>query len=434
MGKAGGDGRAKRRSQLLVFVHIPKTAGTTLRAILNMNEPGPRTQALGNVFKGGGGLSKELIGRLRDGKGPELKGVGLVRGHFPLGIREYIRQYIRKDTEVRWFTFLRDPVDRTLSHYFQVVEYEGSHELPPLPASATLEDALEGGYIHDNLHTRMLSGIPDPFGEVTEEMLERAKRNLREELVFFGLTERFDESLVLAKQRLGFRGILYRSSSRVNDARPRGREVPAELARAAERCNRYDIELYREARELFDAAPELGELEFEVELAALRAAKADGELALDVPPPDRFDGGPEAWRMLLVARAELQRAEWQHARSRLSGIARTAEQETLESELSAARSRVNQLDRQLERVKTASAEKSEVLKDRGERLRATRSRKRELEEEVQRLRDGGSRPKGSKRAKARRPKGDAQRRRKKAKASAAGGTPEPDRGVGSDGG
>ena len=57
----------------------------------------------------------------------------------------------------------------------------------------------------------MLSGLTEPFGEVTDEMLEQAKHNLREELVFFGLTERFDESLVLAKRRLGFRSILYRS-------------------------------------------------------------------------------------------------------------------------------------------------------------------------------------------------------------------------------
>ena len=123
----------------------------------------------------------------------------------------------------------------------------------------------------------MLSGVPEPFGEVDDEMLEQAKHNLREELVFFGLTERFDESLVLAKRRLGFRSILYRTSGRVNTSRPRGEEVPKELVEAAEACNRYDIELYRYATELFEAAPEREELEFEVELAALRAAKAEGE-------------------------------------------------------------------------------------------------------------------------------------------------------------
>src|SRR2546423_7783895 len=79
---------------LLVFVHIPKTAGTTLRAILNMNEPGSRSRALGNVFKGGGGLSKAPVESMRDGRGPDLKeGVRVLRGHFPLGIREYLPKY-----------------------------------------------------------------------------------------------------------------------------------------------------------------------------------------------------------------------------------------------------------------------------------------------------------------------------------------------------
>ncbi len=86
-----------------------------------MNEPGRRTKALGNVFKGGGGLDPTLIDRLRDEAGPiDLKRVLLVRGHFPLGIRELLPKWIPKDRELRCFTFLREPVDRTVSHYFEV--------------------------------------------------------------------------------------------------------------------------------------------------------------------------------------------------------------------------------------------------------------------------------------------------------------------------
>jgi hypothetical protein len=60
--------RGPQREPLLVFVHIPKTAGTTLRTILSMNEPGARSRALANVFKGGGGISKTMIERLRKGE------------------------------------------------------------------------------------------------------------------------------------------------------------------------------------------------------------------------------------------------------------------------------------------------------------------------------------------------------------------------------
>ena len=322
-----------------------------------MNEPGDRSRGLGNVFKGGGGISRGLIDRLRDDRGPNLRGVGLVRGHFPLGIRDYLSNCLPRSRELRCFTFLREPADRTLSHYFRIRESATPYGLPPLPADATIEDALERGYIHDNLHTRMLSGQVEPFGTVDEEMLEQAKRNLREELVFFGLTERFDESLVLAKRRLGFRSILYKTSGRVNTARARGEEVPDELLETAREYNRYDIELYRYAQELFDAAPERSELDFEVELAALRVAKADGELDAEVPMPDRYGGDEQAWRMLLEARTEAQHLEWELAEAgvRAAAARRTMREVKEQMErMESAPERLNELEQEVERLQAAA--------------------------------------------------------------------------------
>jgi hypothetical protein len=281
-----------------------------LTKVLTVHGRAGRTRQAGNVFKGAGGVKRDVaFERLRQEAGPSLEGVALVVGHFPLGLR----QRLTEDRELRCFTFLREPSDRILSHYFAVREQpaqsRGKYALSPLPADPSIDDMVAAGYIHDNLQTRMLCGDPEPFGEVTGEMLEAAKRNLRDELVFFGLTERFDESLVLAKRRLGLRGILYRSSRRVNPARPREDEIPAGLRHAAERCNRYDIELYRHAQELFDSAPELTELEFEVELAAFRAAMADSEAEAKVPAPDGFTGDEDAWRMLLQACVTVLRYE-----------------------------------------------------------------------------------------------------------------------------
>ena len=381
-----GRHEGKEATPLLVFVHIPKTAGTTLRTVLSMNEPGSRSRALANVFKGGGGISTRMIERLRKGSGPDLGNVRLLRGHFPLGIREYLP----KDREVRCFTFLREPADRTLSHYFAIREIGRGYGLPPLPAEATVDDALEGGYIHDNLQTRMLSGDPEPFGEVTDEMLERAKRNLRGELVFFGLTERFDESLVLAKLRLGFRGILYRTSGRVNPERPRGGDVPKGLLEQAERCNRYDIELYRYAEELFDDSPELGQLDIEAELAALRAAKGDGEIQVDAPAPEGFDGNEVEWRMLVEARATAQRLEWDRTRHRIPHVEPTVQDEAREEELKATRSRTKELEREIERLQGARS-KTRKLEQEIEILKGARLKAKRLEQEVERLEGESSR-------------------------------------------
>jgi hypothetical protein len=367
----------RRRGRLLVFVHVPKTAGTTLRTVLNMAQPGARSRALGNVFKGGGGIDKGMMARFAKRDGVDLSGVELVRGHVPLGIREYLPRHLPKQRDLQCFTFLREPAERTLSHYFQVREkHEGSGgpkrlSLSRLPADPTLDDLLDQGYIHDNLHTRMLSGDPEPFGEVTDEMLDRAKQNLRTELVFFGLTERFDESLVLAKRRLGLGSLLYRSDDRVNPTRPRGDAIRRDLLEAAQRCNRYDIELYRYATELFDGTPELEELEFQVDVAALTAARADGEIDLDVPAPAGFGGDEEAWRMLLQARAISQRLERE-----LAGYRIRAEGE---------RARTRELRQRIERLETDPA-LVEKLEREIEAFRSDSSRTEELEREIERLR------------------------------------------------
>jgi len=356
---------------LLLFVHIPKTAGTTLRAVFRMNQPRPRSRGLTNVFKGSGGVSTTLIERLRDGHVRDLSRVMLLQGHVPLGVRDYLQSYLPDGRELRCFTFLREPVDRTLSHYFSIRGLQRPYKLAPLGDDATLEDAVAAGYIHDNLQTRMLSGLSEPFGPVDDEMLERAKHNLREGLVFFGLTERFDESLVLARLRLGLRTILYGSSGRVNADRPRGDDVPAGLRRAAEQSNRYDTQLYRYAEELFSDAPERGLLDFEVDLEALRAAKADGAIDAEAQPPLGVDR-ESVWRALLDARAQLLRLEFERARRGVPTDPAMLEENELVSELRLARARVGELERSLE--ETAA------------RLEEARSRRHKLQRRVERLR------------------------------------------------
>ena len=121
--------------------------------------------------------------------------------------------------------------------------------------------------------------------------------------MFFGLTERFDESLVLAKRRVGLNSILAESDARINDGRPRGEVVPEEILAEAADCNGYDIELYAYATELFESLPERAELDFAVELAALRSARASGEVDLGIPAPRAFSGSLAEWRLLLHSRA-----------------------------------------------------------------------------------------------------------------------------------
>ena len=169
-----------------------------------------------------------------------------------------------------------------------------------IPANIrSLDEAIEAGALHDNLQTRMLSGLPLPFDEVTDEMLELAKRNVSDNIALVGISERMDESLMLAKRRLGFYDILAETGHRVNASRPRGKDIPADLRAAAERSNEYDTELYRFATEQFDNAREREGLDFDVELAALKAARVTDGVPPELPAPERFGGTDEDWALLV---------------------------------------------------------------------------------------------------------------------------------------
>ena len=130
--------------------------------------------------------------------------------------------------------------------------------------------------IFDNLQTRMLSDELDPAATVTDEMLEQAKGNLGEVFLAFGLSERFDESLVLIMRRLGLARATY-VRQRVSD-RPRGNDVPPDVKSSAERANSFDIELYRWAAGRFDRVIADQDAGFELALASHRLETIRGLL------------------------------------------------------------------------------------------------------------------------------------------------------------
>jgi hypothetical protein len=304
-GPKGSRPSASRRGPLTVFIHIPKTAGTTLVGVLRGNFPPGGVRTIGNVFHGAGGIDQGPITKLRQSGPVVTRDIHLLGGHLPFGVS----QYLPNDT--RYITFLRDPVERTLSHYYRA---RSVRKRDPIPEDMTFEDVLGGGdYLYDNLQTRMLSGDPEPFGKVTDKMLERAKQNLAEKFISFGLAERFDESLVLLKARLGLRSILY-VTQRMTTNRPRTQESKEDLAPIAERFNTYDIELYRWASEQFDHRVADQDAEFAIDLAALKTAVAVEQVTEPTPTPSTLSAD-QLWEQLVRARAELLGWEYQLAKA-----------------------------------------------------------------------------------------------------------------------
>ncbi len=225
---------------LLVLIHIPKTAGTTLHKIL-AHQAGPGGVMVRHDSEGppSGAWLTEV--RRRNALG------GLVVvGHQSVGLHERL-------PDVRYVTCLRHPVDRLLSHYHHA-KCDPTHYLH----RAILEKKLDlAGYVASGLSgelsdgmVRMLAGIEDfDHGVVDDTILERAKTNLMEHFDAVIPNEKFDAGVLLLADGKGWLPPYYirRKVGRVRPEKP-----DAATIRVVETHNRHDLELYRWAVARFE--------------------------------------------------------------------------------------------------------------------------------------------------------------------------------------
>lgn len=209
---------------MLCFIHIERAGGTTLHHILRNNllsfltlRPLLWSNDEETVFTAG-----ELQALLR--LLPFTKGFG---GHTTRVYANYERV---TSQPVRYFTFVREPIERYLSHF--------QYQVDRLGAPWTLETFAAESRLSNFMTTR-IAGTAD---------VDRAKRLLRSKFAFVGLTDRFDESLHLFRHSLDLPGFDLRYE-RQNAGRDRGQGVNG--AHAGFQLSDGDLELVR-AQNLLD--------------------------------------------------------------------------------------------------------------------------------------------------------------------------------------
>jgi hypothetical protein len=264
----------EEQSPLVVFVHIPKTAGGTVRAMLSATASGPKVIDSGNFFKGTDHALEKIGRKMRIAERATDQAV--VIGHVPYGAYR-----ARLPMEARYVTFLREPVDRVVSHFYRhVMNWDGRAKVrfggvesleraltdTHLPEISNLQPAL------NNLQTRCLCSDPEPLGRLPESALEEAKDNLRR-FAFVGIQERFTESLALFQDTLGLT-LTPAPDRHVNLYRPSVDDVDPEERRLIEEHNRLDADLYRHGQTLFEERLAEGGADFGAEVEALRAGTA----------------------------------------------------------------------------------------------------------------------------------------------------------------
>lgn len=244
------------QAEQLLFVHIPKTAGTSLNQMLAESILGSTT------FRHYNSTTHLLKDKGRR-KSP------IIMGH----VHYDAYKTLNKDCKI--FTILRDPVDRTISAF----EFMKSHPETWLGqlAQGTLTEFLENDFVAKSvgdIQTRLL-GVEINFqmlyadlknGRITEdeyydfinevghvtvgqEELERAKDRLAS-MLFFGFTETFSDDVTKLFGILGYPCPEVRQSNRTPDKfRKRDKYSEDEIA-LIRKLNQFDVQLYEYAKAL----------------------------------------------------------------------------------------------------------------------------------------------------------------------------------------
>lgn len=228
-----------------LFLHIMKTGGTSLRrmliARLGADAVYPNDADLARLPNGWYPLAGPLLEVL-----PSVRPHTILVGHLPYSLCE------RLPGRYEVITFLRDPVERSLSHMGEVIK------AGPLAGSDPLDLIHDESFMRGHIanHQAKVLGMPfgdiyDPGVEVDAAMCGRAVENLRQ-CAFVGITERFEDSCRLFDQRFGTR--LSRRIRRDNIGRKKPNVHRDELVKALLPHLEWDLRLYREAVALFNRA------------------------------------------------------------------------------------------------------------------------------------------------------------------------------------
>lgn len=217
---------------LLISLHMPKTAGTSLAQTLRVAFPDPgacQTEYVDQPMQ-----YSRWCRRLRAlraglaGRGALPDNLTCVHGHF-LPVKFRIAAGARA---VRYVTWLREPVDRLASHYhYWIRDYDGLDPRQPLRNRVlrerwSFERFALGAELRDLYHEYLWRFDPAGFD-------------------FIGITERYDEDLQqMARRFLG--GTAVPASALVNPLRGEsGYAISPGLRRRIEAYHARDVALYR---------------------------------------------------------------------------------------------------------------------------------------------------------------------------------------------
>ncbi len=240
---------------MLFFMHIPKTAGTSLRAqIARWCEPGAMEISYANEL-----CPLNPDSHFLHSVKQRRSRVKILFGHFGWGAHELLDQPANS-----YATVLRDPIERAVSFFAHVAREPRSRHYRAIQNGMTLKDLVLSHRAPElnNHYVRMLLGSrcwtlslwpPDPSSParpidqlLNEHRLEEAWERMRSSFCHVGRTERYADSLAALARIVGGGGAISGEVERLNVKPPDAPRVDLDASTESvlRQYNALDIKLY----------------------------------------------------------------------------------------------------------------------------------------------------------------------------------------------
>ncbi len=230
--------------ETLIFVHIPKAAGGSVRRIAERYYHGKPQYMFTRLNQYSPKVFVETVSEADRAK------LRYVSGHTFYGVHRFI------NNPASYITFFRNPLDYLISHYHFFGRDKAEKSLAGFkqfiqnPKNHSLQlDRIVGYDEHPNADGEW--ECAQNHALPTSNKLEIAEHHLRTHFAAIGLVEHFDESLILLRQRLGWRNIYY-TREHYNVRRPRSQEETDAYHALIREYAAPDLQLYALAQQIYD--------------------------------------------------------------------------------------------------------------------------------------------------------------------------------------
>lgn len=241
---------------MLIFLHMPKTGGSTLTPIVDWNYND-------RVYKLS--LYKEIppFIALSD---DEKARYDCLSGQVFYGIHRHI------PGDCRYITMMRHPYDRLVSQYYYLNIRKKKLGEPLTDMS--IEDFLAHEPFQATMQLHLIAGGKDMTATLnqpaSEALLQRAIDHIEQHFEVVGDMTRYDESVLLMKRRLGWSRAYY-TRQNTNPGHPKFNDLPAATQQIIREACALEVRLYEYVQQRLEKQLRAEGADFQQELQQMHA-------------------------------------------------------------------------------------------------------------------------------------------------------------------